>query len=141
MIFKKNTHINVYPILFLFKKKQFLMTQVNDLGLPTRNYILISVPKSRGTVNLDPFRSVNQVTQFENKLSKANFKWNIPDLKVGTMDALYSLLDDLNKYDNYIESVLRKIGRQRLDITKKKDRPDVKFLINNSGKLNFSQKS
>jgi len=52
------------------------------------------------------------------------------ELRVGTMDALYTLLDDLNKSDTYIEAVLRKIGRQRLDLTKKDQRKDVKLMIN-----------
>ncbi|CDW54631.1 V type proton ATPase subunit C [Trichuris trichiura] len=38
-----------------------------------------------------------------------NHKFSIPDLKVGTLDQLVGLSDDLAKLDNYAESVTRKL--------------------------------
>lgn len=39
------------------------------------------------------------------------FKLNIPNLKVGTLDQLFGLSDELNKLDSYVESVTRKISQ------------------------------
>ena len=36
-----------------------------------------------------------------------NFKFNIPDLKVGTLDALIGLSDDLGKIDSFAEGYLK----------------------------------
>jgi len=38
----------------------------------------------------------------------SNWKFHIPDLKVGTLDQLVGLSDDLAKVDNYVEQVTRK---------------------------------
>ncbi|CAF0737739.1 unnamed protein product [Didymodactylos carnosus] len=40
-----------------------------------------------------------------------NFIFNIPDLKVGTLDSLVSLSDDLGRLDTYIEGVTRKLAQ------------------------------
>eukprot|EP01095_Lingulamoeba_sp_RSL-Kostka_P006048 TRINITY_DN185_c0_g1_i1.p1 TRINITY_DN185_c0_g1~~TRINITY_DN185_c0_g1_i1.p1 ORF type:complete len:408 (+),score=136.26 TRINITY_DN185_c0_g1_i1:81-1304(+) len=45
-------------------------------------------------------------------------KFQIPDLKVGTLDDLMSLSDDLIKTDHLVEGVTRKIGKQIYDIMK-----------------------
>jgi len=39
-----------------------------------------------------------------------NFKFNIPDLKVGTLDALIGLSDDLGKIDSFAEGVCHKLA-------------------------------
>jgi len=39
----------------------------------------------------------------------ASHKFNLPDLKVGTLDQLVGLSDDLAKLDNYAESITRKL--------------------------------
>eukprot|EP00300_Choanocystis_sp_HF-7_P033619 c459_g1_i1.p1 GENE.c459_g1_i1~~c459_g1_i1.p1 ORF type:complete len:393 (+),score=100.35 c459_g1_i1:35-1180(+) len=44
------------------------------------------------------------------------YKLTIPQLRVGTMESLLSLTDDLNKYDLFIDSVVKKIARQSLDL-------------------------
>ena len=49
---------------------------------------------------------------------KAN-RFNIPDLKVGTLDQLVGLSDDLNKLDTYVESVSRKLATSIGDILEK----------------------
>lgn len=111
------------------------MAESEGLGLPTRQYVLVSVPKvRRSSIDPDPLEKIQSATLGANKTCFANFDFKVPsELRVGTMDALYTLLDDLNKSDAYIETTLRKIGRQRLDLTKKEQRPDVRFLINNNG--------
>lgn len=40
-----------------------------------------------------------------------NYKFAIPDLKVGTLDVLVGLSDDMGKLDIYCESVTRKIAQ------------------------------
>lgn len=106
--------------------------------MPTRTYLLVAVPKPRRSgLEPEPVDAIMRATMGQNKTCYDNFRWNVPsELRVGTMDALYTLLDDLNKSDSYIESVLRKIGRQRLDLTKKEHRKDVKFMINQHGTAN-----
>ena len=44
------------------------------------------------------------------------FRFNIPDLKVGTLDALMAVSDDMIKTDTYMESVVRKLGTQLVDL-------------------------
>ncbi|GFR05623.1 v-type proton ATPase subunit C [Trichonephila clavata] len=50
---------------------------------------------------------LNAVTK-PNNLS-VNYKFHIPDLKVGTLDTLVGLTDDLAKLDTYVEGIIRKI--------------------------------
>lgn len=111
------------------------MADTESLGLPNRHYLLVAVPKPRRSgLEPEPVDAIMRATMGQNKTCYENFRWNVPsELRVGTMDALYTLLDDLNKSDSYIEAVLRKIGRQRLDLTKKDQRKDVKFMINQTG--------
>ncbi|XP_060068198.1 V-type proton ATPase subunit C 1-A-like [Ylistrum balloti] len=49
------------------------------------------------------------MTSRQNSLS-TNYKFAIPDLKVGTLDILVGLSDELGKLDAYCESVTRKIS-------------------------------
>ncbi|KAF8789176.1 V-type proton ATPase subunit C-like [Argiope bruennichi] len=50
---------------------------------------------------------LNAVTK-PNNLS-VNYKFHIPDLKVGTLDTLVGLTDDLAKLDTYVEGIIRKL--------------------------------
>ena len=111
------------------------MTDSEGLGLPKRHYLLVVVPKPRRSgLEPDPADAIMRATMGQNKNCYDNFRWNMPsELRVGTMDALYTLLDELTKQDTYIESVLRKIGRQRLDLTKKDQRKEIRFMINQNG--------
>lgn len=111
------------------------MADTEGYGLPTRQYILVSVPKvRRASLEPNPVETIMSATMGNNKTCHNNFPFSVPaELRVGTLDALYTLLDDLNKSDTYIDSVLRKIGRQRLDLTKKDQRKDVRFMINQNG--------
>lgn len=55
------------------------------------------------------WEQLNNQTSKQQDLSK-NYKFHIPDLKVGTLDTLVGLSDDLAKLDTYTESVSRKLA-------------------------------
>jgi len=46
------------------------------------------------------------------------FSFPLPLLKVGTLDTLYTLSDELGKIDAYVEGVVKKIERSSLDVWK-----------------------
>ncbi|XP_072768692.1 V-type proton ATPase subunit C 1-A isoform X1 [Nerophis lumbriciformis] len=50
-----------------------------------------------------------------NNLSSNN-KFNIPDLKVGTLDVLVGLSDELAKLDTFVESVVKKVAQYMADV-------------------------
>ncbi|KAM8870748.1 V-type proton ATPase subunit C 1-A-like [Spinachia spinachia] len=50
-----------------------------------------------------------------NNLSN-NHKFNIPDLKVGTLDVLVGLSDELSKLDSFVESVVKKVAQYMADV-------------------------
>uniref|UniRef100_A0A8C7W0R3 V-type proton ATPase subunit C n=1 Tax=Oncorhynchus mykiss TaxID=8022 RepID=A0A8C7W0R3_ONCMY len=54
-------------------------------------------------------------TTRNNNLSTNN-KFNIPDLKVGTLDVLVGLSDDLAKLDSFIEGVVKKVSQYMADV-------------------------
>ncbi|XP_033860873.3 V-type proton ATPase subunit C 1-A-like [Acipenser ruthenus] len=73
---------------------------------------LISAPGEKS--NQQSWERMNTVTTKANLSS--NFKFTIPDLKVGTLDALVSLSDELGKLDTFAESVLKKIAHSMSDM-------------------------
>uniref|UniRef100_A0A8C8SHI4 V-type proton ATPase subunit C n=1 Tax=Pelusios castaneus TaxID=367368 RepID=A0A8C8SHI4_9SAUR len=68
---------------------------------------LISAPGDK--VNLQAWERMNTVTSKANLSS--NNKFLIPDLKVGTLDALVGLSDELGKLDTFAESIIKKIAQ------------------------------
>jgi len=76
-----------------------------------KTFWLISAPKTRE----DTFNTLNKKTADEHDFS-VNYKFQVPDLKVGTLDSLMSLSDELHKVDATIENVTRKIANQLFDI-------------------------
>ncbi|XP_040453685.1 V-type proton ATPase subunit C 2 isoform X1 [Falco naumanni] len=68
---------------------------------------LISAPGDK--TNLQAWERMNTVTLKSNLSS--NSKFHIPDLKVGTLDALVGLSDELGKLDSFAESVIKKIAQ------------------------------
>ncbi|NXE21458.1 VATC2 ATPase, partial [Ardeotis kori] len=68
---------------------------------------LISAPGDK--TNLQAWERMNTVT-LKSNLS-TNSKFHIPDLKVGTLDALVGLSDELGKLDSFAESVIKKIAQ------------------------------
>lgn len=68
-------------------------------------------------------------SQTENKLvrgvqglvhSNSPRKFQVPDLKVGTMDTLMAMSDDLAKYDVQVEQIVKKLFRAFYDLQKSK---------------------
>ncbi|KAI1288371.1 V-type proton ATPase subunit C [Halotydeus destructor] len=55
------------------------------------------------------WETLNNQTSKQNDLCR-NYKFHIPDLKVGTLDTLVGLSDDLGKLDSYAETVCRKLS-------------------------------
>lgn len=60
------------------------------------------------------FDKLNQATN-KQQLS-SNWKFHIPDLKVGTLDQLVGLSDDLGKLDNFVEQITRKVSNYLGDV-------------------------
>lgn len=86
-----------------------------------KEYWLISAPKTRE----DTFNTLNKKTANDNDFS-SNWKFAVPDLKVGTLDSLMSLSDELHKYDIYIEMATRKIANQLFDVLDSGEEPKKK---------------
>ncbi|KAL6052746.1 V-type proton ATPase subunit C [Balamuthia mandrillaris] len=62
-------------------------------------------------------------------------RFNMPNLKVGTLDSLYALSDELAKRDTFIEATTRKIARQLYDLyledeVNKKDKHEKILMVN-----------
>jgi len=77
-----------------------------------KQYWVISAPKTRE----DTFNTLNNRTSVEEQLSVKNYKFQVPDLKVGTLDTLMTLSDELNKVDSIVENITRKIAQQFMDL-------------------------
>lgn len=71
-------------------------------------YWLISVP---GEKTLQQSWETLSNATMRNQVLSTNYKFAIPDLKVGTLDVLVGLSDDMGKLDIYCESVTRKIAQ------------------------------
>lgn len=76
-------------------------------------YWLISAPGDKTCQQT--WETMNQLTSKQNNLCE-NFKFHIPDLKVGTLDQLVGLSDDLGKLDAYVEQSTRKIAAYLGDV-------------------------
>uniref|UniRef100_A0A1B6CKL6 V-type proton ATPase subunit C n=1 Tax=Clastoptera arizonana TaxID=38151 RepID=A0A1B6CKL6_9HEMI len=70
-------------------------------------YWLISAPGEKTCQQT--WETMNNVTNKQNSLS-INYKFPIPDLKVGTLDQLVGLSDDLGKLDNYVDQITHKVA-------------------------------
>lgn len=76
-------------------------------------YWLISAPGDKTCQQT--WETMNNLTSKQNNLCD-NFKFHIPDLKVGTLDQLVGLSDDLGKLDAYVEQSTRKIAAYLGDV-------------------------
>lgn len=70
-------------------------------------YWLISAPGDKTCQQT--WEKMNNLTAVQNQVS-SNHKFHLPDLKVGTLDQLVGLSDDLAKLDTYVEGVTRKMA-------------------------------
>lgn len=77
-------------------------------------YWLVSAPGQKTPQNT--FERLNQATKGGSEKMSENYKFSIPDLKVGTLDVLVALSDDLGKIDVYTESIVRKVASTLEDV-------------------------
>ncbi|XP_013388219.1 V-type proton ATPase subunit C 1-B [Lingula anatina] len=76
-------------------------------------YWLISAPGEK-TCQQTWEKLNNEVSQQQNL--SVNYKLNIPDLKVGTLDVLVGMSDDLGKLDAFCEGIARKVAQYLGDV-------------------------
>ncbi|KAH0621976.1 hypothetical protein JD844_023800 [Phrynosoma platyrhinos] len=88
---------------------------------------LISAPGDKA--NMVAWDRMNTVTSKANL--STNSKFIIPDLKVGTLDALVGLSDELGKLDSFAESVIKKIAQYIGEVLEEsKDKVQENLLAN-----------
>ncbi|XP_043255250.1 V-type proton ATPase subunit C isoform X2 [Colletes gigas] len=94
------------------------------------DYWLISAPGDETCQQT--WDTVNNLTFRQHSLS-VNYKFPIPDLKVGTLDQLVGLSDDLGKLDMYVEQITRKVATYLGEVLEdKKDKLHENLMANNS---------
>ncbi|KAM7345371.1 V-type proton ATPase subunit Vha44 isoform 2-T3 [Cochliomyia hominivorax] len=93
-------------------------------------YWLISAPGDKTCQQT--FDTMNNLTSKQNNLCN-NYKFHIPDLKVGTLDQLVGLSDDLGKLDTYVEQITRKVAAYLGEVLEdQRDKLHENLLANNS---------
>lgn len=93
-------------------------------------YWLISAPGDKTCQ--ETWEIVNNLTSKQHSLS-VNYKFHIPDLKVGTLDQLVGLSDDLGKLDIYVEQVTRKVATYLGEVLEdQRDKLRENLMANNS---------
>jgi len=97
--------------------------------MEAKSYWLISAPKS---ATEDTFLTVNNHTSTDDNPFCSNWRFPIPDLKVGTLDTLMTLSDDLHKVDTMVENATRKIAYQLYDLVDAKDQKSEALSVNNN---------
>jgi len=98
-------------------------------------YWLISAPGEKTCQQT--FDTLNNTTSKQNNLCE-NFKFHIPDLKVGTLDQLVGLSDDLGKLDTYVEGVCRKLAQYLGEVLEdNRDKLQENLLANNTELANY----
>lgn len=96
-----------------------------------KGYLLISAPKTRE----DTYNTLTRKISDENDLA-TQFKFAVPDLKVGTLDSLVALSDDLGRVDTYVETVTRKIAQQLFEVL---DNPADRSEVLTVGQTNYEK--
>jgi len=92
-------------------------------------YWLISAPGDKTCQQT--WETMNNLTSKQHDLSE-NFKFHIPDLKVGTLDQLVGLSDDLGKLDNFVDQVTHKVAQYLGDVLEDtKDKLHENLMANN----------
>lgn len=81
-----------------------------------RVYWLVSVPKAK--TGDDTFGELTRLAVAERDVAVSNYRFDIPELRVGNMDTLVSLTDDLKKMAMTVDSTLKKIATQYFDLHK-----------------------
>lgn len=93
-------------------------------------YWLISAPGDKTCQQT--WETMNNLTSKQNSLC-VNYKFQIPDLKVGTLDQLVGLSDDLGKLDAFVEQVTRKVASYLGEVLEdQRDKLQENLTANNS---------
>ncbi|BES90056.1 subunit C [Nesidiocoris tenuis] len=93
-------------------------------------YWLISAPGDKTCQQT--WETMNNLTSKQNELSE-NFKFHIPDLKVGTLDQLVGLSDDLGKLDGFVDQITHKLAQYLGEVLEDhKDKLHENLMANNS---------
>ncbi|XP_019865630.1 V-type proton ATPase subunit C [Aethina tumida] len=93
-------------------------------------YWLISAPGDKTCQQT--WERMNTTTSKQNSLS-VNYKFHIPDLKVGTLDQLVGLSDDLGKLDAFVEQVTRKVASYLGEVLEdQRDKLQENLMANNT---------
>ncbi|KAH8297274.1 hypothetical protein KR044_009272 [Drosophila immigrans] len=93
-------------------------------------YWIISAPGDKTCQQT--FDTMNNLTSKQHNLC-SNYKFHIPDLKVGTLDQLVGLSDDLGKLDTYVEQITRKVAMYLGEVLEdQRDKLHENLLANNS---------
>lgn len=86
---------------------------------------LISVPAEGREAPFD------QVSRTLNGIATVS-KFPVPDLRVGTLDALMSLSDDLVKNDSYVEAITKKIANQLYSLCENENQSQNILTVNSA---------
>lgn len=93
-------------------------------------YWLISAPGDKTCQQT--WETLNNSTSKQSSLS-SNYKFPIPDLKVGTLDQLVGLSDDLGKLDGFVEQTTRKVANYLGEVLEdQRDKLHENLMANNS---------
>uniref|UniRef100_A0A2K5DD41 V-type proton ATPase subunit C n=1 Tax=Aotus nancymaae TaxID=37293 RepID=A0A2K5DD41_AOTNA len=91
---------------------------------------LISAPGDRE--NLQALERMNTVTSKSNL--SYNTKFAIPDFKVGTLDSLVGLSDELGKLDTFAESLIRRMAQSVVEVMEDSKGKAQEHLLANGGR-------
>ncbi|NWW23502.1 VATC1 ATPase, partial [Falcunculus frontatus] len=103
-----------------------------DKGTKMTEFWLISAPGEKTCQQT--WEKLHAATTKHNNLS-TNSKFNIPDLKVGTLDVLVGLSDELAKLDAFVESVVKKVAQYMADVLEDSKDKVQENLLANGGKV------
>lgn len=84
---------------------------------------IVSVPHQQGK---DVFQELQRVSKED---TEEAHKFGIPDLRVGNIDSLITLSDELRKLDLHVESTLRKILAQYEELTEARQDPKNQLVV------------
>lgn len=84
---------------------------------------IISVPQQQGK---DIFSDMQRATKED---TEEAHKFGIPDLRVGNIDSLITLSDELRKLDLHVESTLRKILTQYEELAELRQDPKNQLVV------------
>ncbi|NXU60724.1 VATC1 ATPase, partial [Horornis vulcanius] len=105
-----------------------------DKGTKMTEFWLISAPGEKTCQQT--WEKLHAATTKHNNLS-TNSKFNIPDLKVGTLDVLVGLSDELAKLDAFVESVVKKVAQYMADVLEDSKDKVQENLLANGGKVSL----